>query len=204
MDDSRAEHWDEVYRTRDVTDVSWFQPEPSTSIEIVESLDARPASVVDVGAGASLLVDRLLDAGLTDLAVLDVSAEALDRVRDRLGERAREVTFIAADLLTWEPERQWELWHDRAVFHFLVEPPDQERYVATAAAAVPRGGHVVIAAFAPDGPERCSGLPAARHDGDSIAARFAPAFALESSARVVHVTPSGVEQPFTWAVLRRR
>ena len=200
----RAEHWDDVYRTRAVTDVSWFQVEPTTSMELIADVDPRPRSVIDVGAGASVLVDSLLDAGIADLAVLDVSAEALDQVRTRLGDRADGVSFVVADLLEWDPERQWDLWHDRAVFHFLVDRADQERYVATAAAAVSRGGHVVIAAFAPDGPDRCSGLPAARHDAESIAAVFSPAFVLELSEREVHTTPAGVEQPFTWAVLRRR
>jgi len=198
-----APHWDEVYRTRAPADVSWFQRVPTMSLELLDDIEPRPRSVIDVGGGASALVDALLAEDLEDVTVLDASAVALEVVRHRLGQRSEPVSFVVADLRSWKPGRQWDAWHDRAVFHFLVDPADQVRYVATAAAAVPTGGNVVIGSFALDGPEQCSGLPTARHGAADIAELFAPWFVLDRTEHEIHRTPSGVEQSFTWVVLRR-
>jgi SAM-dependent methyltransferase len=201
---SSAEHWDGVYTTRSSNEVSWHEREPATSLRLIAALDLdRSAAIVDIGSGASTLADHLLAAGHTDLTLLDISARALAEVGARLGERAAGVTFVTADVLDWRPDRSFDLWHDRAVFHFLVDPADQVRYIDLAARTVRRGGALVIAGFAEDGPTHCSGLPVSRHSADEFAAAFAPAFTPIAHARELHVTPAGVVQPFTWVTLRR-
>jgi uncharacterized UPF0146 family protein len=160
--------------------------------------------VIDVGAGASVLVDQLLHDGRTDVSLLDVSAEGLSEVRERLGDGADSVSFIVTDLLTWQPERQWAVWHDRALFHFLTNPDDRTAYLAVAAEAVATDGVIVIGTFAEDGPEQCSGLPAARYDSSRLTELFSENFAVMTTIRDIHRTPWGSKQPFTWAVLQRR
>lgn len=194
------EHWDAVYRSKSAADVSWYQPEPAVSLRLVTAAAGTSAAVLDVGAGASTLADELVAAGFVDVTVLDVSAEALARARARLDDR---VEVVVADLLAWTPPRQYDVWHDRAVLHFLVAPEQQQRYVETAAAAVRPGGALVVGVFALDGPEQCSGLPTERYDAERLQQLFAPYFALVHSEPEVHTTPAGVAQSFTWAVLRR-
>ena len=201
MEDT-AGHWDSVFATRASDEVSWFQAMPTTSLRLLERWASPAGSVIDIGAGASTLVDVLLDAGWQDVTVLDVSAAALTKVRNRLGEGAEAVTFIAADVRSWQPNRTYDAWHDRAAFHFLVEQADRDRYVAMAAQAVTPGGVVVLAAFADDGPTECSGLPTSRYGTDELVCAFGPAFALEHAEREEHTTPFGTIQPFSWVVLR--
>jgi SAM-dependent methyltransferase len=197
-----AGHWDSVFATKASDEVSWFQAQPTTSLRLLERWASPAGSVIDIGAGASTLVDVLLDGGWQDMTVLDVSAAALTKVRNRLGEGAEAVTFIAADVRSWQPNRTFDAWHDRAAFHFLVEQADRDRYVAMAAQAVTPGGVVVLAAFAGDGPTECSGLPTSRYDTDELVHAFGPAFALEHAEREEHTTPFGTIQPFSWVVLR--
>lgn len=194
-------HWEGVFTTKAPDDVSWFQAEPATSLRLLRTYAPPPAPVVDVGSGNGVLPDRLLSGGWDDVTVLDVSAAALDAVRDRLGEA---VTYVVSDVTAWQPARTYGAWHDRAVFHFLTSVEDVARYVAVAAAAVAPGGVAVVATFAPDGPEQCSGLPTQRYSAEALAASFAGAFAVEAAEREEHVTPWGAVQPFTWVVLRRR
>jgi len=203
MGESAAEHWDTVYGTKAIDEVSWLQGQPRTSERLLTWVSSSLGAVIDVGAGASTLADTLLDAGWSDVTVLDVSSKALALVRDRLRERQESVSFVVADVLSWQPERAYDAWHDRAVFHFLVRADQRERYVATASRAVQSGGVLVLGTFATDGPAQCSGLPTSRYDADTLAAAFAPAFSLEHSEREEHVTPGGAVQPFTWVVLLR-
>ena len=203
MTAERATHWDTVYRTKQIDEVSWFQTEPTRSMQLLTEATPCPTSVIDVGAGASVLLDSLLDAGIADVTVLDISEEALAAVRRRTAARSPAPSFVVADLLSWTPARHWDAWHDRAVFHFLTDPDDRASYVATATRAVAPGGIAVVATFAPDGPEQCSGLPTVRYDAEQLAAAFGVGFDLERTEREVHRTPSGGEQPFTWVVLRR-
>ena len=198
-----AEHWDAIYATKASNEVSWFQATPTTSLCLLERWASPAGSVLDVGSGASMLVESLLDAGWVDVTVLDISEEALNEVRNRLGGRAAEVFFITADVRSWQPHRTFGAWHDRAVFHFLVEPTDRDRYVAATTQAVAPGGVVVLGTFAADGPTQCSGLPTARYDTDSLARAFGSAFVLEHAEREEHTTPTGADQPFSWVVLRR-
>ena len=204
MTDPADQHWDDVYATKGTDRVSWFQARPATSLRLLEAFGETPPSLIDVGAGASTLVDELLVRGWTDITLLDISHEALDLVRTRLASRGLAATAVACDLLTWEPDRTYDLWHDRAVLHFLTQPQDRARYVETAARAVRPGGHLVIGAFAEDGPRHCSGLPTARYRPDELASVFSADFELVHSEREGHHTPDGTVQSFTWAVLRRR
>jgi len=200
----RVAHWRRVYETKADTEVSWFQARPSSLTLIAETGLGPDAAVVDVGAGSSRLVDHLLDAGYRDVTVLDIAPEALERAKARLGERAARVAWIAADVTRWRPERRFDLWHDRAAFHFLQEQEDRAAYAATMAAAVRSGGWAIVGAFALDGPEKCSGLPVRRYDSRGLAAEFADAFQLVAASREDHTTPAGKVQHFQFCRLRRR
>lgn len=200
MKDAGA-HWDDVYSSKPLESVGWFETRPETSLRLLTMASPARGSVVDVGSGASFLVDALLDAGWSDVTVLDVSSEALDVVRARLA--GRDVSYAVTDLLAWQPDRAYDAWHDRAVFHFLTGLDEQRAYVDAAAAAVVPGGAAVLGVFAEDGPTQCSGLPTARHSAAALEELFSASFVLEHSERVDHVTPAGVVQPFTWVVLRR-
>lgn len=195
-----AQHWDEVFRTRETDQVSWYQPTHATALRLIAD---TPGSVIDVGAGASTLVDELLAAGRSDVTVLDISAAALELTRRRLGPRAAQVTFEVADITTWAPPRAYDVWHDRAVFHFLTDPADQTSYVDLATRAIAPGGALVLATFAENGPTHCSGLPTARFSPSRLAQMFSAHFDLEEHLHEVHQTPAGTEQPFTWVKLRR-
>lgn len=193
-----AEHWDHVYERRGKSAVSWYQPVPNRSLRLVTDAVAS-GHVVDVGAGASGLAANLITRGYS-VTLVDISHQVLDLDRNELGNG---VTYVEADVLAWKPARQFDCWHDRAFFHFLVDPRDQARYAETAAAAVAPGGALVMGVFAEDGPTSCSGLPAVGHSPDELEALFAGAFTLEHAEREEHRTPQGVVQPFTWVVLRR-
>jgi SAM-dependent methyltransferase len=197
-------HWNQVYRSKSPDDVSWYQLRPATSLRIIEKYAGPSFRILDIGAGASTLVDALLDARYPRPVLLDISAAALDHTRLRLGARASLVDWVVGDV-TKEPALPVvDLWHDRAVLHFLIESADQESYARLASRTVRPGGHVVIATFAPDGPERCSGLRVCRHDGRSVAALLGPGFELLEEERETHRTPAGMEQRFCWSILRSR
>jgi SAM-dependent methyltransferase len=203
--EDRRTHWQNVYRTKSSDSVSWYRPHLDASLQILSeaglSADSR---VIDVGGGASTLIDDLLGRGVRDVSVLDVSEEALAVAQRRLGDRAQAVKWYAGDVLQVAlPPSGFDVWHDRAVLHFLTAPADASRYAQRAASAVARAGHALISGFAPDGPERCSGLPVVRRSAEDIAAVFAPAFALVRSNTERHLTPWGSEQSFAYALLRR-
>lgn len=202
---SPREHWDGIYAAKAEDEVSWFQARPGPSLELVARTGAgRGARIVDVGGGASRLVDALLDEGYERVAVLDVADAALARARSRLGARASRVAWIAADVRTWAPDGPYDVWHDRAAFHFMARPEDRAAYRATLLRAVPVGGHVIVATFASDGPERCSGLPVVRWEPDALATELGPSFRLAESLREDHVTPAGKVQRFQYSRLVRR
>ena len=202
---SRQAHWQGVYSSKRPEEVSWFQETPKVSLELMRAAGVTPASsIIDVGGGASRLVDVLLDAGYQNLTVLDLSAAALAATQARLGQGAAAVRWIAADVTTWQPRETYDLWHDRAAFHFLTEPADRGAYVACLMAALKPGGHAIMATFAPDGPERCSGLPVVRYDGASLTAALGDAFELLQTVRHAHATPMGSVQNFQFSLFRRR
>ncbi len=198
------QHWNNVYATRKADEVSWFQSLPRRSLEFIRKYGERDAGIIDVGGGASTLVDRLLDSGYSRLSVLDISGEALRLSAKRLGERASQVAWIAADVTSRPSVTPVLLWHDRAVLHFLTKPEEQVAYASLARTSILPGGHAVIATFAPDGPTRCSGLDVQRHDGESLAKLLGSEFELVEEDRETHLTPKGVEQRLCWAALRRR
>jgi SAM-dependent methyltransferase len=203
--DSSQQHWDRVYSTKSSNDVSWYEAHPGKSLELIRATGAQPADpIIDVGSGASFLVDKLIDAGYLDLTVLDISAEVLKKLRTRLGPRAGAVTFLQRNVTEFEPDRRYAVWHDRAVFHFLIEREVRERYVGILRRALLPQGHVVIATFGPSGPERCSGLATRRYDADTLAAELGDDFSLVDSSVSVHRTPSGVEQSFLYCRFDRR
>lgn len=204
MSGDRA-HWDGIYRSRAAQAVSWYRPHLEVSFELLRQAGVDATTrLIDVGGGASTLVDDLLALGLLHLTVLDLSDAALAAARERLGARAAAVRWLAADVLQADfAPAGFDLWHDRAVLHFLHAPVDTARYVEQAACAVRPGGHAVIGGFAPAGPERCSGLPVARRSAGDIAALFAPAFRLIDQRSESHVTPAGATQAFAYALLER-
>lgn len=202
---SAREHWNKVYSTKDETEVSWYQSIPTRSLALIKSLAPSPlAPILDVGGGASHLVDELLVLGYSDLTVLDVSETALTHTRARLGSGGAKVTWITADITQWQPSRHWTVWHDRAVFHFLTDVKDQAAYIAALEAATRPGSLAIISTFALNGPERCSGLLVQRYSPASLAARIGSNFQLVSQANEAHTTPGGNVQQFTYAVLKRQ
>jgi trans-aconitate methyltransferase len=200
---SRREHWNQVWRTRSPQQVSWYQAEPRVSLELIAAAGiAKDAGIIDVGGGASVLVDRLLDLGYTNLAVLDIAGAAMQVSRERLGTRAGAVEWHEADVTAFEPPRRYALWHDRAVFHFLTEAGDRRKYVAALRKSLQPRGTAIIATFAPDGPPKCSGLDVLRHDEASLGAELGPDFALQEARRETHITPSQAEQRFIYCRFR--
>jgi len=198
----RFQHWDSAYRARESDAVSWFQAEPAVTLELVELLGVpHAAAIVDVGGGASRLVDHLLAADYTDLTVLDLSPAALAVSQARLGDAAG-VEWIAEDLLTWQPARRYDLWHDRAVLHFL-SGEDVTTYRELLERSVAPGGCVILGTFAPDGPEQCSGLPVTRYGTAELTRFLAPTFAVIEERYELHTTPSGSGQAFSWVAAKR-
>jgi len=199
---NRAEHWEHVYRTKEPDRVSWFQAEARLSRELIQRVAPEHHSrIIDIGAGASTLVDGLLASGYRNLTVLDVSDAALAIARARLGAGADSVAWMGADVLTAPLEPAgFDLWHDRAVFHFLTDATDRAAYVAQVQRAVRRGGHVIIATFAEDGPTRCSGLDVARYSPGALHEEFGTPFTLVDSHRELHTTPAGAQQAFTYCL----
>ena len=191
-----ADHWAQVWSTRDPADTSWYEADAS-SFEMVRPWLGPGASVLDVGGGASVLVDALLAEGVRDVTVLDISSEALDHARRRLGDAAADVEWVVADVTAWEPDRTWSVWHDRAVLHFLVGDDQVDRYVSALAAAVEPGGAAVISTFAPHGPTECSGRAVRRWSGDDLLARLSPWFEPFDTTVRDHHTPWAAAQAFT-------
>jgi SAM-dependent methyltransferase len=201
----RTAHWERIYGTRAPQDVSWYQAEARMSLALVRRVAPDVESpIIDAGGGASTLVDGLLEAGYRHVTVLDVSTAALAHARARLGSQSASVAWLVGDVLSidFRPSG-FDVWHDRAVFHFLIDAAERQQYVWQVSRAVREGGHVIVATFANDGPEKCSGLPVVRYTPDRLAEEFGTAFRLVDSAREVHVTPAGARQAFSYSVLRR-
>jgi trans-aconitate methyltransferase len=203
-DTSRQAHWENVYTTKGESEVSWFQQSPAPSLELIMQVGAVSTSaIIDVGGGASRLVDSLVEQGFEDVTVLDLSGAALAAAKSRLGASAERVSWIVADATTWEPARTYDIWHDRAAFHFLTDASDRAAYIARLERGLKIGGHAIIATFAPDGPERCSGLPVARYDSESLGRTLGTAFKLVHTQRHEHATPWDSWQMFQFSVFRR-
>ncbi len=199
------EHWQRVYEAKSPNDVSWYAPHLSESLRLIQEVTTVEARIIDVGAGASTLVDDLLDLGYRNVTLLDIAGEALALARRRLGERGDEVEWLTADITTASlAESSFDLWHDRAVFHFLTHENDRRSYVRQVQRSVVAGGHVVLATFALDGPTKCSGLDVMRYDAEALARELGPAFQLNAEIHATHATPSNKEQRFIFCRFVKR
>jgi ubiquinone/menaquinone biosynthesis C-methylase UbiE len=201
----RQSHWDNIYATKDTKGVSWFREHLAPSLELIESAQLnRDAHIIDIGGGASTLVDDLLDLGFTNLTVLDISANALEKIKQRLGEKAAGITWTAADITQVAlPENEYDVWHDRAVFHFLTEANDRAAYLKNLNRALKPDGHFIIATFADDGPQKCSGLDVERYNIEKLRRTVGQGFNLIQTFREQHRTPSDTTQNFIYAHFRR-
>ena len=200
----RRAHWQDVYSSKDETEVSWFEQSPAISLDLIRRSGAQSGtSIIDIGGGASRLVDALLEHGYQTVSVLDISEQALSVARARLRTRASQIRWIEADVTRWEPEQKYGLWHDRAAFHFLTDPNDRRAYVERLMRATSLGAQVIIGTFAPDGPDRCSGLPVTRHDVNSLEQAIGASFELEEARPYEHRTPRGGIQRFQFSRFRK-
>lgn len=199
------EHWEHVYTTKATDAVSWFQEHAEKSLQLIRATGLPlSAAIIDVGGGASTLVDDLLAEGYSNLTVLDLSAAALSAAKKRLGSGANLVNWMEADITKVELQiNAFDIWHDRAVFHFLTEPQDRVAYVQAVLRALKPGGHIIVATFAEDGPTRCSGLPVMRYSPEELHAEFGEPFALVQHEKASHQTPSGSVQQFTYCCCRK-
>jgi hypothetical protein len=194
--------WARVYSTKAADAVSWYQAEPALSLEMIGRAADPPAGVIDVGGGTSFLVDRLLEMGYRP-AVLDIAAEPLESVKTRLGAAAKNVDWFVADVTMFNPSGKWDVWHDRAVFHFLTDRQDRVKYRQNVIRATEVGGNIIIATFGPDGPDRCSGLPTVRYAPADLHRELGPQFELVEAAEEDHQTPGGSIQSFIYCRFQR-
>lgn len=203
--DGKKSHWENVYETKPADSVSWFQPHADQSLKIIESSGlGKKASLIDVGGGASTLVDDLLDRGYDDVSILDLSASALKVAQTRLGTKADKAKWLVGDITSIElPANSYDIWHDRAVFHFLTDQKDRHAYVEQVMRSVRSNGLVIVATFAEDGPEKCSGLPVMRYNAETLHHEFGDEFELLGKEKEVHHTPFGTDQQFIYCYCRK-
>jgi len=199
-------HWENIYTTKETDRVSWYQAHPWESLDLIKRTGiVKSAPIIDVGGGASTLIDHLLDEGFANVTVLDIAPTALERAKTRLGERADQVTWVEGDITQiLLPASHYGLWHDRAVFHFLTRAEDRLRYVAAVRRSLKPGGHIIVASFAPDGPSQCSGLDVIRYSPHPLHDEFGAGFVLVDSRSETHITPFGTEQKFIYCYCKKR
>ncbi|OOQ61980.1 class I SAM-dependent methyltransferase [Mucilaginibacter pedocola] len=196
----KKEHWENVYAHKKLTEVSWYEEKPETSLSIINSFDLpKDAAIIDIGGGDSLLADHLLELGYSNITVLDISAKAIDRAKLRLGDRAYEIKWSVSDVLDISTDKQYDLWHDRAAFHFLTDSKEQIKYVAAAAKYLSANGKLIIGTFGVNGPERCSGLAVERQSPASLSNIFQQQFQLTGSIEHIHHTPFDTDQVFNYS-----
>lgn len=199
----RKAHWERVYEAKPAEELSWHEEQPRVSMRMLRlARIGGEDAIIDVGAGASRFVDSLLLQGYRDVTVMDISESALSVSQERLQEKASAVDWLVADVLEFEPSRRFELWHDRAVFHFLTRAEDRRRYLDTLRKALGKGGHLLLATFALDGPDRCSGLPVERYDAAKLLAVLGGDFRLIEQSLETHITPAGIEQRFVYFLIK--
>lgn len=192
-------HWQNVYLSKAPSELSWYQAEPTLSLQLINRCGLQLTDpIIDVGGGASVLVDRLLDSGYSGISVLDVAGEALAASRGRLGVKAERARWLECDITAYSPQTQFSVWHDRAVFHFLTDPADRTDYVSALTDGLSPGGYLILASFAIGGPEMCSGLPIVQYDGDKLQRELGPGFDLVEQRNESHATPSGRKQEFAY------
>jgi len=200
----KRQHWEAIYSGKSPLEVSWYQKEPALSLRLIDSCGLeKDAAIIDVGGGASILVDRLLDQGYTRLAVLDISATALTFARNRLGPKAPSIEWFEADITAFQAPHPFSLWHDRAVFHFLTDAAERRRYANVLRTSLEPGGHLILAAFAIGGPTTCSGLDIVQYDADKLVAELGDDFKLVDEDAETHTTPTGAKQLFSYFHLQK-
>lgn len=197
------QHWGDRYRGTYTEKLTWFQSRPQPSLNWVKANCTRESAVIDVGAGASVLVDHLLEENYTDISLLDLAEPALQISRQRLGYKAKRVTWLTADITQWQPARKYSLWHDRAVFHFLISAEDREAYKHALLTGLKVGGTLIMATFALGGPDKCSGLPVVQYDAEKLQAELGNQFELLKTLQEQHPTPAGNSQLFNWCLFKR-
>jgi SAM-dependent methyltransferase len=197
------EHWENIFANKQDNQKSWFEDYPAISMQLIKEQNlSKDAAIIDIGGGDSHLVDALIEAGYSNITVLDISEKALDNAKVRLGKSGDQVKWIVADICTFNPEEQYDLWHDRAVFHFLTEQNKREQYIKAAQSALIPGGKLIIGTFSLDGPEKCSNLPVKRYDVPELQQQFEPQFLMERGNKYTHLTPFQTIQPFTFCIFR--
>ena len=197
MENTKKEHWETVFTTKAENEVSWYQNEPKTSIQLIQACKvAKDAKIIDIGGGDSYLIDSLLELGYTNLFLLDISSAALERAKKRLGDKAKDVTFIVSDSLHFQSDEKFDVWHDRASFHFFTEASDIEQYKANVIANTNQNAHLILGTFSEDGPLKCSGLPITQYSVEKMEAVFGEDFELENCFTEDHETPFGTVQNF--------
>jgi SAM-dependent methyltransferase len=204
LDEARKDHWEKVYAGKASTQVSWYQQNPRLSLNMIRETGVTPSQrIIDIGGGASTLVDHLLDAGFQDISVLDIAHGAIEQAKARLGQRANQVTWLESDVTGFRPEQPYAVWHDRAVFHFLTDPLDRSAYVHSMAGALQPGSYAIIATFDLEGPEQCSGLDIVRYSPETLAAVLGDEFRLVKTSSEDHLTPSNAVQKFIYCRFTR-
>ena len=203
--DKRKSHWETIYETKTTDSVSWYAEHLESSLRLILDTGIRKEeAIIDIGGGSSTLVDDLLALGFKDISVLDISDKALSNSRARLGDRASKINWIEADITSVNlPEDNYVVWHDRAVFHFLTDAEDRHRYIELAKRSIKVGGHVIVASFALDGPEKCSGLNVVRYSPETMHDEFGGSFELVDHHDELHHTPFGTTQKFVYCYCRR-
>lgn len=201
----RKNHWENIYQTRSLEEVSWYQPTPETSLALIKEFDLpKAAKIIDIGAGDSFLVDHLLDLGFVNITVLDISASAIERAKQRLGNKSADIKWIVADASDFHPKEQYNFWHDRAAFHFLTDDKEIDNYVQTAADAVSKNGIMVIGTFSEQGPKKCSGIEIQQYSESTLANRFQQHFEIIECFTVDHKTPFDTVQNFVFCSFKRK
>ncbi len=201
----RKTHWETIYQTKNITDVGWYQSKPITSLKFISELDLKKdAKIIDIGAGEGYLADHLLADGFSDLTILDISEEALDHTRSRLGKKAEDLKWINADISNFIPEEKYDLWHDRAAFHFLTEETQVQNYLKNLENSINPGGFVIIGTFSEKGPEKCSGLEIKQYSIAEISDLLAENFQKLHCENIDHITPSGAAQNFTFCSFQKK
>lgn len=199
----RKKHWENIYQTKDLTEVSWYQPVPRTSLDLLKQYNVPlEAKIIDIGGGDSFLVDELLKLGYSDVTVLDISKEAISKAQNRLGKEAEKVNWIVSDITDFKPVHKYDFWHDRATFHFLTEEKDVLKYLQIASEGINKNGILTIGTFSETGPTKCSGIEIKQYSEKSLAERFKPNFQLEHSFTIDHQTPFETIQNFTFGVFK--
>lgn len=197
-------HWENIYKTKELNEVSWFQPTPITSLEFIKQLSIpKAAKIIDIGGGDSFLADHLIDLGYLDITVLDISNAALNRAKKRLGKRSSEVSWIVADAANFKPTEKYDFWHDRAAFHFLTEDCDIENYISTLENCLTTGGKAVFGTFSEEGPKKCSGIKIKQYSESKLINQFKKSFLKINCITINHKTPFDTEQNFTFCSFKK-